>query len=906
MPDSVVMMRVVQGLFAAWLGMGQIAAVEPHWANQPLRVSQFDTRPQAGWSRGALDRFVAKRLAAQGRTPAPGAVQTALIRRVALDLTGLPPTPQEVDAFLADDAPDAYERVVDRYLRSPDYAERMAIWWLDMARYADTHGYEGDGARQIWLYRDWVIDAFLQGMPFDRFTIDQLAGDLVPQGTEAQRIATGFHRNSPFCYEGGTDLEQFRVEAVVDRVNTTMTVWMGSTFGCAQCHDHKYDAITQEEYFQLFAFFNNATEANGATFSAISPLHQEQAKESRQRMGWLEDRISASDVSGIRRQWWAAQLKRQWRVLPPQEAVSLGGAVMELLPDKSVLVSGKNPAHDRYEMVHEWAGGVFAALGLEVLHHPSLPKQGPGRYEQNGNFGLSTLEIEVADPAADGAWRRVALNDAVASYQEPQDKVVNALNGQSECWCTNQREAQAWFLVAQPFELPAGSRVRVRMTHDSKWQRHGIGRFRLWSSGALMRDDLAPGFPVLQVVKSLLKKEQERTPAEVRSLDAYFRGIDPALAPLRNEIERIKLTLRPVETMVMKEREQPRATHVLVAGSHLNPGASVSADVPQLWHKWENAWPRNRLGLARWLMAPENPRVGRVTSNRIWAMLFGQGLVSTSEDFGVQGAPPTHPLLLDYLAAHLVRTGWNLQALQRQIVTSATYRQSSDVPAGAGGGEASDPWLGRGPAFRLDAECIRDNALAVSGLLDRRVGGPGVYPYQPQGVYEQIHSYTTSWATSTQGQQYRRGLYTWWKRTAPYPSMIAFDAPRRNVCTERRPRTNTPLQALVTLNDPVFVQCAAALARRMQLRDDGSAASGVRFGFRLCVARAPVAAELAELLRLYRRAVGIYREQPQAARALAESGLPEGLPRDVSLPQLAGWITVANVLLNLDESLVKY
>ncbi|MEE3373114.1 MAG: DUF1549 and DUF1553 domain-containing protein [Planctomycetota bacterium] len=907
MADGVGIRRGSLVLCVAWLVVAPLGAEEPHWAYQPVRVTPVGPLRLGGWSRGAIDHYVLDRLEAVRRRPAVEARPEVLLRRVTLDLTGLPPTPLEVEAFVNDTSPDAYERVLDRLFRSPGYAERMATWWLDMARYADTHGYEGDGARQIWLYRDWVIDAFLQGMPFDRFSIDQLAGDLLPHGTESQRVATGFHRNSPFCYEGGTDLEQFRVEAVVDRVNTTMTVWMGTTFGCAQCHDHKYDPVSQLDYFQLYAFFNNSTEATGASFSAVSPLKQTGATTLRSRIAALQEQVRRRDVADFRRNWLADQQEREWRVWDVRNAKSSGGASIARLADHSLLVSGENPQQDDYEIEYQWPGGRFAALGLEVLHHPSLPKGGPGRYPQNGNFGLSTLEIDVAGPQAGAPWRNQALAAAWASYAEPQDQIRNALNGQRACWCTNQREAQGWFVLANPRELSAGHRIRVRLRHASKWERHGIGRFRLWSAGSLPANVFKEGFPALDVLAILSRAEQSRTPAETQKVDAYLRAHDPSSARLRKEIDRSKQELEPTKTLVMQEREEPRTTHLLVAGSHLNPGVAVSAGVPDVWHAWDAAWPRNRLGLAQWLMSDRNPLVGRVTSNRVWSMFFGEGIVRTSEDFGVQGAAPTHPRLLDYLAAYFVGAKWNLQALQRQIVMSATYRQSSDVPVAMRGADTSDRWYGRGPAFRLPAESIRDVALAVSGLLDRRVGGPGVFPYQPQGVYEQIHSYTTAWKTSERGQQFRRGVYTWWKRTAPYPSMIAFDAPRRSVCVERRPRTNTPLQALVTLNDPVFVQSARALARRMQLRDDGSCTAGLHFGFRLCVARPPTEQERGELRRLYQRAAKAYRTQPAAAESLSGGAVVTGQQTDSEAAvEFAAWVTVANVLLNLDETLMKY
>ena len=501
----------------------------------------------------------------------------------------------------------------------------------------------------------------------------------------------------------------------------------------------------------------------------------------------------------------------------------------------------------------------------------------------------------------------VRFRHAIATHHDADDKVTHALHLNSACWCTNQQEGHAWFLVESPRDLPAGTRIKFRLLHNSKWDRHGLGRFRLWSAvptspEGVVDNDLTP----LRVYAILATAPADRSAAEVTQLGDFFRAADPSLRPLRVEIEQLRSRLVKTATLVMQERAEPRTTRVLVAGSHLNPGQPVSADVPAIWHRWDKQSPRNRLGLAQWLVDPANPLVARVTMNRLWAMFFGRGIVTTSEDFGAQGKPPTHPQLLDHLATAFVRCGWNVQAMQRMIVTSATYRQTSAVDPDLLRIDPQNRWYARGAAFRLEAESIRDTALAASGLLDRRIGGAGVYPYQPPGVYEQIHSYTTAWETSSGGQQFRRGLYTWWKRTAPYPSMITFDAPRRNVCSERRPRTNTPLQALVTLNDPGFVQCAAALGRRMRTGIDGTSAQRVENGFRHCVGRHPEPAEVDELVKLYDRALRHYRQHGREAEKLATSGLSAPLPPGIAVEELAAWTLVANALLNLDETLMRY
>ncbi len=710
----------------AWIDQG--APYEEHWAYvKPVRRAPPPVKDPA-WVRNEIDAFVLARLEKEGLAPSPEADRATLIRRVSLDLTGLPPTVAEVDAFLADNSPDAYDKVVRRLLASPHYGEHQARFWLDQARYADTNGYEKDERRTMWPYRDWVIAAFNRDLPFDRFTIEQLAGDLLPNATTEQKIATGFHRNTMVNTEGGTDDEEFRVAAVVDRVNTTMEVWMGTTIGCAQCHNHKYDPFAQKEYYQLFAFFNS-TEDRGRT---TAPL--------------LE--------------------------LPTSELIARR-----------------------------------AKLRQEI------------------------------------ARREAVLNTPSPQLAAAQEK---------------------------------------------------------WEQGLAGRPAPAPVAPLLAVAPSA------RTPAQKEQLARYYRSIAPELNQTRQQVAALRkqeAALRPVTTMVLKELPAPRPTHVQIRGNHKNLGEKVSPGVPASLHPLAQGQPANRLALARWLVDPANPLVGRVTMNRIWARSFGRGFVETSEDFGAQGEPPTHPELLDWLATEFVRQKWSLKAMHRLIVTSATYRQSSRVTPELYRRDQFNRLFARGPRFRLAAEMVRDNALAVSGLLCRKIGGPSVFPYQPDGVWFNPYS-GDRWVTSPGGDQYRRGLYTFWRRTAPYAAFMAFDAPSREVCTERRPRTNTPLQALATLNDKAFVQPAAALARRMMAEAKGDDAARAVHGFRLCLARKPSAAELDLLLHLYRENLAKYRSDPAGAKALATSELPEP-PKEMNLAELAAWTVVANVLLNLDETITK-
>jgi Protein of unknown function (DUF1553)/Protein of unknown function (DUF1549)/Planctomycete cytochrome C len=686
MPPAKFKKRPVAGqieLLRRWIAEG--ATWAGHWSySLPSSIPSPPVREDR-WARNAIDRFVLARLESESLRPATEADRTTLIRRVSLDLIGLPPSPAEVEAFENDKNADAYERLVDRLLASAHYGERQARPWLDQARYADTNGYEKDGPRSIWAYRDWVIKAFNRDLPFDRFTIEQLAGDLLPNATAQERIATGFHRNTIVNTEGGVDDEEFRVAALVDRVNTTMQVWMGSTLACAQCHDHKYDPFTQKEYFQLFAFFNNTTDGG------------------------------RSNV-------------------------------------------------------------------------PELAIPTPG---QTAKLALIRAELTALQSQ---------LSEATKAGKSPKSK--------------------------------------------------------------MMEDKIA-----------VLKKQEA--------------GI------------------RPVTTMVMEELPQARTTHVLIRGSHSVKGERVSPGVPRVLHPMPADQPANRLGLARWLVDPRNPLVGRVTMNRLWAQMFGRGIVETSEDFGVQGESASHPELLAWLANELVRQSWSLKAMQRLIVTSATYCQSSQVTPDRLERDPYNRWFSRGPRFRMEAEMVRDQALALSALLKRTIGGPSVYPYQPEGIWFAPYS-NDRWTESRSGDQFRRGLYTFWRRSAPYPAFTTFDAPSREFCCERRSRTNTPLQALVTLNDPAFVQPAVALARRVLTESKGTPEDRARFAYRLVLARIPSPAELSHVIELYRENLESYQRDRAAAKAMLmiEPGASDG-PASLDQAELAAWTVIANVLLNLDETLTK-
>jgi mono/diheme cytochrome c family protein len=708
-----------------------------HWAFQPVvRPAEPAVRNPA-WARNGIDRFILTRLEKDGVAPSPEADRVTLIRRLHLDLTGIPPTPAEVDAFLADRSPGAYERLVDRLLASPHYGERWGRHWLDQARYADSNGYSIDSARSIWKYRDWVIGALNADRPFDRFTVEQLAGDLLPGATAEQKIATGFHRNTQINEEGGIDLEQFRVEAVVDRVNTTGSVWLGLTIGCCQCHDHKFDPISQRDYYQLFAFFNQSDDPR---LDLASP-------DVMRRRGELQ-----AEATRLEKQLFA----------------------IEKLSE---------------ETLESWVGSLSPAA------RKTLPKR------LQGIVGLPP-------------------------------------NGR------NARQQQ---------ELWAGYRKVDQV-------RHAVGGY-------------AGTFALL---------------ANVHLHTARVK-LERGIAQARRK------TPTSLTTMVLDERKMPRMTYVQLGGDFLRKGALVGAAVPAVLPPLPPKQGPTRLDLARWLVDGTNPLTGRVLVNRLWQYHFGQGLVETENDFGTQGTPPTHPELLDWLADELVRRGWRLKEMHRLIVTSATYRQSSNARPDLRTLDPRNLLLARQNRLRLEAEVVRDVALATSGLLTTTVGGPGVFPPQPEGVYS-LTQVPKNWVASTGPDRYRRGMYTYFWRSAPHPGLTVFDAPDATATCTRRNRSNTPLQALTLLNDHAFLECAQAFAARVLREGDDRLSQA----FRLTVSRPPSAREREILQGLLVKQRERFAANEEEARALVAEPLPGVAPAEQ-----AAWVQVARALLNLDEFITR-
>jgi hypothetical protein len=725
-------------ILTRWIQQG--AKYAEHWALIRPKAEPLPRVNDRNWPRNGIDFWILARLEKEGLHPSPEADPSTLLRRASLDLRGLPPTPEELDRFLGDKAPGAYERAIDRFLEDPAYGERWARVWLDLARYADSAGYGSDPLRTIWRYRDWVIDAFNRNLTYDQFTIEQIAGDLLPGATIDQKIATAFHRNTMTNTEGGTDDEEFRVAAIKDRVDTTMQVWMGLTLGCAKCHSHKYDPLTNEEYYKFYAIFNQTADNDQPDESPVIPVADALAVEQARK---LDARIG--------------ELKR----------------LLEAAP--SILVSSQ------------------------------------------------------------AAWEEsLARTQAHAEARKKVSKEILAI-----------------------LDTPAA----------------------------------------------------KRTKDQVRKLTKHFLSVAPELKSIRDEIARLEKNKPEIPTlpvMVELPADKRRVTRLLRKGNFLDPGDVVSPGVPKALHPLpsSSSTPVNRLALAKWLVDPQNPLTARVAVNRYWAQLFGVGIVETEEDFGTQGELPSHPELLDWLAVRYMELGWNTKAMLKLIVTSAVYRQSPRVTPELLARDPRNRLLARAPRVRLEAEIVRDQALALSGLLSRKIGGPSVFPPQPEGLWQAAFNGQRTWATSHGTDKYRRALYTFWRRTVPYPSMATFDAPSREICAIKRVRTNTPLQALVTLNDPVYVEAAQALARRIVREGGSNPEDRAGYALRLCLCRPPRPEQVAHLIELYQSEHARYQKDRQAALALASEPMGR-LPAGTDPADLAAWTTVASVLLNLDGVLTR-
>ena len=1070
------------GLIRDWINAG--ARWDEHWAFQTPERPVEPVVKNAAWPKTPIDRFVLARLEKEGIDPAPGANPTTLVRRATYDLTGLPPSVEEIDAFLHDRSTNAYEKVIDRLLNSPRYGENMARYWMDAVRYADTHGYHIDSQRDIWAYRQWVIEAFNRDLPFDQFTIEQLAGDLLPSPTRDQKIATGFVRCNMSTGEGGAIVEEYRTKYAFDRVETVGTVWLGVTMLCARCHTHKYDPIPHSDYYGMYSFFNNLDEPiMDDNKSNPDPFMKLPSPAQTDRLEWLKKAIAegerkmdepSAELDPAHPAWvahWHERLHAQMTLLTPVKAsvTRTGGLELAVRGDGTVGAVEGGDAQAVYETSYTIAPGKLTGLRLDVLRDEEADGTGlPVR----GRWALSEFEAELNPPASTNAGagpRPLKFVRAFASAGSEGFGIDRAIDGKPETgWAApanrTNSDAQALFVLSDVTDIPVGTELKVRLRHSVPGIGHAIPRFRVsaaqqpelarlmfpprpdpwrvvgpfpaedpasafatihpaekeldfkkayagvrgevtwteqrdledgrnqqlvadlhgihgirllhrtlhatearetemtlsteawfkvWLNGQLVAErgqEARPGEEATRAKLSLKagdnrfliklvsiqgatffnfkpdRNAQENLPPGIagvlsvtsepsadpakdirrfyrRQHSPVFLSLSDSLASMGEETKRIDRAIPT--TLIAKEISQARETTILIRGEYDKPGAKVAPGIPSALSPFPANAPTNRLGLAKWLVDPRHPLTSRVIANRFWHQIFGTGLVRTTDDFGSQGDRPSHPELLDWLATEFVRTGWNIKSLQKTILMSATYQQSSMASASQRLRDPENRLLSRGPRFRMDGEVVRDTCLAVSGLLNEKLGGPSAHPYEPSGLWEAV-SFNNSqrYVQDRNESQYRRGLYTFWKRQSPPPTMLLFDAPTRETCAVRRPRTNTPLQALATLNDPQFVEAARGFAQRIAKLAETGTGERTRYAFRLATGRTPQSDEVALLARIFEKTLAEYKKDPAAAKALLATGdfrCDSGL--DTS--EVAAWTTVANLLLNLDETLTK-
>ena len=902
-----------------------------HWAfNAPIRptVPKLTEHP--------IDAFVRAELKKEGLQPAAEADRVTLIRRLYLDLIGLPPSPEEVDAFVRNKSADAYAKLVEKLLASKHYGERWGRIWLDAARYADSDGYEKDKPRYVWFYRDWVINALNRDLPYDKFIVEQIAGDLLPNATQDQIVATGYLRNSMLNEEGGIDPEQFRMEAMFDRVDAIGKGVLGLTIQCAQCHTHKYDPISHNEYYEFFAFLNNADEAHATVYTSDE---QRRRTEVLRRIQAIESQLKHElpDWKTRMHAWEDIQREKltEWTIIKPTNLDGSGGEKNDLLENGSILASGYAPskAVNTYNFTVD---RPVSAIRLEVMNDPTLPRGGPGRSVPFGSFALT--EFTVKAHPVDGSDKAMSVKIATATADsEPQRRPLakqfdyeqkkkrytgpaayaiddDPLTG----WTTDlgpgrgNQPHHAVFTLEKPIDFGKPTEITIELVqkhggdNSNNNESNNLGRFRFSMTDAV--NPTAEPFP-LEVRRIIEQGYENRTPVEDALVFHHWRKTIPIWDAANKAIENA-WAKHPVGStqQVLQPRDDGRMTRRLDRGDFLKPAETVQPSVPKFLHPLPKGAAANRLGFAQWLVDRKSPTTARSFVNRIWQSYFGIGLVETPEDFGTQGALPSHPELLDWLAVEFMQPTdnglsvkakpWSIKHLHRLIVTSATYKQRSDVTPELAERDPHNRLLARGPRYRVDAEVVRDIALSASGLLTEKVGGPSVYPPVPKFLMEAPASYgNKNWPTDTDADRYRRSLYVFAFRSVPYPPLQAFDATPGDVACVRRTRSNTPLQALTTLNEPIFVESARALAQRA-LQQKGNDAAKLSFAFRCCVARKPSDNELSLLQKFLTK----QRKQYQSADAKAMLGT---FQYDVPAAEAAAWVAVARVMLNLDETISK-
>ena len=935
------------GLLRAWIDQGAKwpdAAVagkkdfKNHWAFKAPIKPAVPSVKKASWVRTPVDAFVLTQLQKEGMQPSLEADKVTLLRRLSLDLIGLPPTPKEVDAFLADRSPDAWKKQVDRLLASPHYGERWGRHWLDATRYADSDGFEKDKRRFIWAYRDYVINAFNRDLPYNQFVIEQLAGDQLPNPSQDQIVATGFLRNSMINEEGGVDPEQFRMDEMFDRMDCIGKSVLGLTIQCAQCHTHKFDPLTHEEYYRMFSFLNNDHEAQRSVYAADELAKIESIR--RQTTGIEDDLKHRTPDWENRMAAWEESVSKnlpQWTPLHlAVEEISTGGQRNLPMEDESLLAQGYAPTKHTVRLDAKTTLTNITAIRLEALTDPNLPMNGPGR-SLRGTFGLTEFKMEFGSPEKTNARTKVVFSRATSDYDQTEKKlepdfydkstnnrvigpIAYAIDGNDyTAWGIDSgpgrrnQDRKAVFQLATNLALSKDTGLTFRIT-----QNHGG-----WNSDELMNNNLgryrisvtdAPGRieadPVPKRVREMMSiKRDERTAAQQSSVFAYWRTQVPEFSAANARIAALWDSYpEGNSSLVLMSRDQPRETHMLKRGDFLKPMKSVTPGTPAFLHSLPENAPGTRLTFAKWLVDKQSPTPARVFVNRMWQTYFGTGLVSTPEDFGMQSDAPSNQALLDWLACEFMDSGWSVKQMHRLIVNSATYRQSSRVTPESFEKDPNNRFAARGPRFRVEGEIVRDIQLAASGLLNDKVGGRSVMPEAPSYLFLPPVSYAPfEWTVEKDDNRYRRALYTFRRRSTPYPMLQTFDVPNADVACVRRSRSNTPLQALMSLNETVSLEAARALAVRALKEGGKSDAERIIYAFRLCLARKPQLDEQKELLEFLNKEQVRFADgwlEPAKLLGVTNSAALK-LPEGIKPTQLAAWTAVSRVLLNLDETITK-
>ncbi len=905
-------------LIKRWIDEG--AQWKGHWAYLKPE-SQLPADNADKWAINPIDRFISQDLSQRSLQHSPPADHVTLIRRLYFDLVGLPPTPQQVQAFIADQSPNAYDKVVNELLASPHFGERMAIYWLDLVRYADTIGYHSDNPRDIFPYRDWVISAFNNNQHFDQFTIEQLAGDLLPNSTLQQKVASAYNRLLQTTEEGGAQPKEYTAKYASDRVRNVSTVWLGSTMGCCECHDHKFDPFLTRDFYSMEAFFADIKEAAVGRREAGMPVANDEQlaklKAVEERVATAQHKLDANtpELAAGQAKWeQSIQSNKtvQWKTLTPASTKSEKGTTLKVLPDGALLATGPAPDTEKYTITVQSDLKAITAFRLEALPDDSLPNKGPGR-GNNGNFVLSHFDVQLKDGEK---LTPVPLQNATASYEQKEFAITNTIAEKPEPkkgWAMMEKAGTAQYAYFETkTDVGDGlAETTLVFTLRHEWgSAHQLGKFRL-SATADKRPIRVEGKGLPKEIQDIAGLEADkRNDAQKKTLATYYRTIAPELNTARAELATVQKErdafVASVPKCLISTAEAPRVIKILHRGNWQDEtGDVVQPAIPAFLGKLEIKDRRaNRLDLAQWLVARDNPLTARVFVNRLWKLFYGEGLARRLEDLGSQGEPPTHPELLDWLAVDFMDSGWDIKHTIKQMVTSATYRQASTPTAEQKERDPENRWYAHQSRFRLDAEFVRDNALAVSGLLSLKIGGDSVHPYQPPGYWDFLNFPTRTWAADKGDSEYRRGLYTWWQRTFLHPSLLAFDAPTREECTADRPRSNVPQQALTLLNDPTYVEAARVFATHILQQGGQTTIDKLTFAYQNALSRNPRPQEIQLLTTLLERQTAEYQKDKSAAEKLLTEGQSPA-PKDLDAPTLAAWTSIARTILNLHETITR-